>query len=87
MRLFYVMLSVMALGTLSSAPAAQLCQCIGGYVTSGGVHCTAWDCMEAPMSAPPKEVRRSKDCPSYRALLCDGPSCKLICGTKAEKKK
>jgi hypothetical protein len=87
MRLLYVTLTVTVLGTLSSAPAAQLCQCIGGYTTPGGVHCTAWDCMEAPKSAPPKEVGRSKDCPSYRALLCDGPSCKLVCGEKPAKKK
>lgn len=90
MRLLYAMLTAMALGISTPALALDKCQCLGGYPTPVGVHCTHWGkCGPLLQSAPiPKEVRSNDDCPDNRALLCDGPKdCKLVCEPKYEKKK
>ncbi len=79
MKLPRLVLIILGIVLASPATAAQLCSCIGGYTTSHGAVCTAWDCQEAPMFAPPTPVRNAKSCPHSRALMCEWGSCKLVC--------
>lgn len=80
MRLFYAVAGMVALLGTVPAAGAQLCTCIGGYVTSGGAAvCTSWDCQEALVSAPQTPVRNVADCPDSRMLVCENQSCQMVC--------
>lgn len=84
MKLPRVVLITLSMILAGPATAAQHCSCTGGYVTSHGAVCTAYDCEELPMFAPSPTltlVRSAKSCPRSRALFCDYGSCKLVCDT------
>jgi hypothetical protein len=72
--------AVVGIGALPASGASR-CNCIGGYVTSGGAAvCTAWDgCEPLLRSADLPPVASAAECPDTRVLVCDEKRCGIVC--------